>query len=296
MANSLIQGLGWFVRRTVKDQYKLAEFYETNFGMRTVRPPAPPPQNNKMLWSGDILMFELSARVADPDGEARMPDTIPVLRARNFDAVVARLAALGMKPIEQMPGTPRYALFKDPDGFFIAIAEPPAGSPYPSDQMADGLWTSGALELPGIAKSGPDIQDMASVIVKVADPVAMAAFYADALGLDAFTPATASGAVLGMGRTTSLTLRPGGVKRSVPKDRNTCPDVWILRTKNLRTSTDRLKAKGVAIVNELKINGGALTYAADPEGHLFGLQQRTPDMYAPDFPIRLEDREIWKLG
>lgn len=296
MANALIQGLGWFVRRTVKDQFKLADFYEKNFGMRTVRPPAPPPRNNKMLWSGDILMFELSSRQGDPDGEARLPDMIPVLRARNFDAVVARLAAAGVTPVEQTPGTPKYAVFKDPDGFFIAIAEPSTGSPYPSDRMADDLWKYGTVELPGVAKFGPDVQDMASVIVKVADPVAMAKFYADVLSLDAFTPATATGTVLGMGRTTSLTLRPGGVKRAIPKDRNVCPDVWILRTKNLKASTDQLKAKGVAIVNEITINGGALTYAADPEGHLFGLQQRTPDMYGPDMPVRVEDREIWKMG
>lgn len=295
MANDLVMGLGWFVRRTLKDQFLLADFYERTFGMRTLRPPAPPPRNNKMLWAGDIAMFELSSRVPSADGEAMIGDVIPVLRAREFDAVRDMVRATGAPVVEESPGTPRYAQFKDPDGFFIAIAESPAGSPYPSDRMAEVHRTKPDIVLPGVAQPGPGVQDIASIIVKVVDPVAMGNFYADALGIDHFLPPTPQGAVLGLGRTTSLTLRPGGTKRAVPADRATVPDVWIARVLDIKTMTARLKSKGVTVINEMTIAGGTLTYAVDPEGHLFGMQQRSPELYQPGAPLRLEDQAIWAL-
>jgi predicted enzyme related to lactoylglutathione lyase len=295
MANALVQGLGWFVRRTAKDPFKLADFYESAFGMRTVRPPAPPPLRNKMLWSGDILMFELSARETDAEGDERIADMTPILRARNFDAAKSQALAAGAILVEDAPG-PRFARFRDPDGFHIAISKPPAQSPYPSDRMAETLRRDGVLELPGIETFGPNLQDMAGVTVKVADPAAMAAFYADVLGLETFVPASASGAVLGFGRTSALILRPGGQRRPTPRDRAIVPDVWILRVRDVAAMGDRLKAKRVTIVNEMSITGGRLIYAADPEGRLFGLQQRTADLLPKDTPARIEDRTIWGLG
>lgn len=297
MANELVQGLGWFVRRTADgQQWPLAEFYERALGMRGVRPPPKPPLANKMLWTGDIAMFELSVRTAGAEGEARQGDTIPVFRARNFDGARDRIRAAGGTLHDESPGMPRYMQFKDPDGFLFGITEPPAGSPYPSDQMADALWQRGAVELPGIEKFGPELQDIASIIVKVADPTAMANFYAEAIGLDLYMPPGAGGAVLGLGRTVSLTLRPGGQRRDAPDDRQIIPDVWILRVRDIKAMTARLKSKGVNVVNEMTINGGALVYAVDPEGHLFGLQQRTLDLYKEGVPVRIEDKVVWALG
>ena len=297
MANELVQGLGWFVRRTVDgQQWQLAEFYEKALGMRGVRPPPKPPLANKMLWTGDFSMFELSVRKAGAESGARLGDMIPVFRARNFDGARSRIIAAGGTLQEDSPGTPRFAQFKDPDGFFFAIAEPPPKSPYPSDQMADALWRQGGIELPGIEKFGPELQDVASIIVQVADPTAMATYYAEMIGLEFFVSPSAGGAVLGLGRTVSLTLRPGGQRRDLPADRQLIPDVWILRVRDLKAMTARLKSKGARVVNEITINGGALTYAADPEGHLFGLQQRTPDLYKDGAPIRIEDKLVWALG
>jgi len=51
----------------------------------------------------------------------------------------------------------------------------------------------------------------------------------------------------------------------------------------------RIKASGAVIVNRLNIPGGRLTYALDPEGHLFGFQQRSPDLVPEGSKERVED-------
>ena len=184
---------------------------------------------------------------------------------------------------------PRFARFNDPAGYPIAIAAPPPASPYPSDRMADALWQSGGIALPNIPKFGPALQDVASVILRVADPVAMADFYGTALGLQPVGSTGADGAVLNLGRTATLVLRPGGRKRPPPKDRAEIPDVWILRVRDIDAMQAQLKKANVAIVNEMTISGGKLIYALDPEGHLFGVQQRSPALIPAGMSERVED-------
>ena len=52
----------------------------------------------------------------------------------------------------------------------------------------------------------------------------------------------------------------------------------------------------MTIVNQISITGGKLTYASDPEGHMFGLQQRTLDLLPAGAKDRIEDvlaRKLW---
>lgn len=257
--------------------------------MRSVRPPPVGVAPNKMLWTGDLVMFELSQRTVTPDGDARIGDLLPVLRARDYDTAIKNVLAAGGTLTEEPPGKPRFARFTDPAGYPVAITEPPASSPLRTDKAADEIWRAGGITLPDIPKFGPAVQDMASVILRVADPVAMAAFYSNALDLEKVGPATANGAVLDLGRTTTLVLRPNGVRRPAPKDRAEIPDVWILRVRSIDAMQTRLQAHNVTIVNQMTISGGKLIYALDPEGHLFGVQQRSPDLVPAGMKERVED-------
>lgn len=289
MANELVQSLGWIVRRTPAEPIQAAKFYENALGMRSVRPPPVGVAPNKMLWTGDIVMFELSARTATPEGDARIGDLVPVLRARDFDTARKNILAGGGKLVDETPGQPRFAQFADPAGYPFAIVAPPTASPFPSDRLADQTWAAGGIALPDIPKFGPALQDMASIILKVEDPVAMARFYQTALGLEPVGPANPAGAVLYPGRTSTIVLRAGGVKRPLPKDRAEIPDVWILRVRDIEAMRARLAVNNVMVINEMTISGGKLIYALDPEGHLFGVQQRSPAFIPPGMAERVED-------
>ena len=88
-----IQGLGWIVRRSQQPVPGLTPFYQAAVGLRQLRPAAP--SGNVMLWSGDLVMFELSALTVGPDSLARMDDMSFMFRARNFEVAKAALLTVG---------------------------------------------------------------------------------------------------------------------------------------------------------------------------------------------------------
>ena len=98
---------------------------------------------------------------------------------------------------------------------------------------------------------------------------------------------------LGLGRGTELVLTPGGRRFEPAADRREVPDVWILRVYDHDGLAARLKALGAHEVNSITIGGGVLSYFTDPEGHLFGIQQRTPDLLTGDSRARIEDEPAW---
>jgi len=289
-----IQGLGWIVRRTIQSPAALTAFYQAALGLRQLRPAAP--TGNVMMWAGDIGMFELSALTQGVDSDARKDDLSFLLRARDYGKAKAAVLGAGAKVEREETGKNRTLYVRDPAGLLFGVWEVHAGSSFPPDARADAIWRSGALGLPNTPALPHDLQDIASVNLKVADPVALAAFYHDVLALDLLGAPTAKGATLALGRTTVLELHPGGVKRAALTDRNQSPDAWILRVYDQAALTARLKAKSVVILNELSITGGRLTYALDPEGRVFGIQQRTPDLLPPGATERIEDalaRRLW---
>jgi len=87
-----------------------------------------------------------------------------------------------------------------------------------------------------------------------------------------------------------LELCPGGSSREVAKDRKELPDVWILRGYGFDEFTSAMADAKVPMVNELTLGAGSLNYYADPEGHVFGFQERKA--YDPDDTRthRIEDR------
>jgi predicted enzyme related to lactoylglutathione lyase len=289
-----IQGLGWIVRRSQQPPAILMPFYQAALGVRQLRPAAP--TGNVMLWSGDIVMLELSSLVVSSDSLARKNDLSIVFRARNYDAAKAAMLKAGAVIEREDGGNARVLSVRTPDDMMISLWEAKLGSSFPPDSRADAMWRTGALSLPNTPSLPEALQDIASINLKVANPVKMAAFYHDVLGLELLGAPNAAGATLALGRTAVLALRPGGAARQILKDRNESPDVWIVRVYDHDGLVARLKRKNVIIVNQLSITGGKLTYASDPEGHMFGLQQRTLDLLPEGAKDRIEDvlaRKLW---
>lgn len=289
-----IQGLGWIVRRTLRSPAALTPFYQAALGLRQLRPAAP--SGSVMLWAGDIVMFESSALTPGPDTDARRGELVFLMRARDYSRAKAAMLATGARVLREDTGTNATLYAVDPDGAVFGLWQAHAGSGFPPDAAADAIWQAGAIGMPGVPALANGLQDVASINLKVADPVALAAFYHDALGLELLGAPTPAGATLALGRTAVLELHPGGLRHAPPRDRSEVPDVWILRVYDHDALAARLRTHKAVIVNQIAITGGRLTYALDPEGHLFGFQQRTPDLLPPGAAERAEDalaRTLW---
>ncbi|MSO96693.1 MAG: VOC family protein [Rhodospirillaceae bacterium] len=289
-----IQGLGWVVRRVPQGPKGLVPFYQSALGLRQLRPPGP--TGAVMLWAGDLTMFEASTLAASSDAAARQNEITVLMRTRQFERAQTMVNAAGATRIGETPGRPRTVTFTDPTGMMLAIREADDASPHAHDQIAAAQWRKGGTTLPNTPSLPSEFQDVAAIALRVVDPVAMAAFYSDLLGLQPMGTPSAEGAILTLGRAAALELQPGGHRHDIPKDRDQVPDVWIARVYDHDGLAARLKQRNVPIVTQRQITGGKLTYAADPEGHLFGIQQRTPDLLPEGAKERVEDvlaRALW---
>ena len=269
-----VQGLGWFVRRTLEPPPELAAFYKTAWGLHA--PRGPGPTGSIMLWAGNVTMLEISTLTAAPGSQSRADEMSVTMGTADFDKTLRRMRSAGASLVAERPGPPRVALLSDPDGKLLgleAVPTPPMN-----------------IRLRGLPELPEEIRGINRIALRAADPVALAAFYERTLGLTPQGPANPDGAMLSMGNGVTLHLRPGGHRHDVPGDRKEVPDVWILRVHDHDALAGRLKDMGVRVVNHVKITGGILTYAVDPEGHLFGIQQRSPDLLPADRVERVEDQ------
>ncbi|MDX2144803.1 MAG: VOC family protein [Rhodospirillaceae bacterium] len=289
-----VQGLGWVVRRYAAGPNAIVPFYQSALGLRQLRPPGP--TGAVMLWAGDIVMLEVSGLSTGPDSAARQGDMTVIMRVRDFGRAKAMMTAAGAQQVGESLTPAKTVMFADPAGLRIGLREAIQASSLQHDVIANDIWRKGVITLPNAPSLPPDVQDIAAIGLKVVDPVAMAAFYADLFGFATLGEPNPKGAALWLGRTTALELSPGGIKHAVPADRDQVPDVWIARVYDHDALAKRLADKKVPIVTQRQITGGKLTYAADPEGRLFGIQQRTPDLLPPDAKERVEDvlaRDLW---
>ena len=288
-----IQGFGWYVRRSKDSPANVIPFYQAALGLRQLRPPGP--GGVIMLWTGDIGMFEINVLVPTAESVARKDDITLVMRARNYERAKAMMLAAGAK-LASEDSASRTAYFIDPFGFTTGVREANDASAWPHDRAAAATWRAGGVSIPGTPALPPELQDIAAIVVKVVDPVAMAAFYSDLFGFEMLDKPSAKGAMLAFGRTVVLELKPGGRLQGIPPDRNQVPDTWIVRLYDHDAFAERAKQKSVRVVNVISLAGGKLTYAVDPEGHLFGFEQRTPDLLAEGGKERVEDaraRRLW---
>jgi predicted enzyme related to lactoylglutathione lyase len=281
-----IQGLGWIVRRTMKPPPELVPFYIAAWGLRAPRPPGP--TGAIMLWAGDVTMFEVSTLTAGASTQSRTDEMSVMMRSDDFPKALSRMRNAGASLVAERAGPPPSALLTDPEGRLLGLIA--------TDDTAPTESVSRVPSLPDLPPLPAEIGGIARVVLRVADPQALAAFYQRVLGLPLTAPASENGALLSLGRGISLELRPGGHRHDPPANRNEVPDVWILRVTDHDALAERLRSMDVKIINRVEITGGILSYAVDPEGHLFGIQQRTPDLLPAGKPERVEEtaaRAAW---
>ena len=232
-----------------------------------------------MLWAGDLTMFEISTLAPAAGTQSRAHEMSLIMQTSDFPKALRRMRDAGASLVAEHAGPPQKAVLSDPDGRLLELL---------ATQPERALDNSAATlaDLPSLPT---EIGGITGVAVRVADPIALAAFYQRAFGLSPLGVVSADGAQLSLGRGVSLELRPGGHRHEIPADRKEVPDVWILRVRDHDALAARLRSMKVQVINHVEITGGVLTYAVDPEGHLFGIQQRTPDLLPAGRAERVED-------
>ncbi len=231
-----------------------------------------------MMWAGDFTMLEIAVLDPTPSAEARRDELSVVMATNNYPAALERVRDAGAVLLSQSEGEARSAIFSDPSGRTLGIRE---------TATPDRMLTLGDASL------HPEFGGISQVVVRAEDPAGLAAFYENALRLPVLPTETPGAVALGLGRGAELVLTPGGRRFDRAEDRRQVPDVWILRVYDHDGLAARLKSLGAHVVNSITIGGGVLSYFADPEGHLFGIQQRTPDLLAEDGRARIEDEPAW---
>ena len=286
-----IQGLGWIVRRS-EDPMPPGEFYRDVLGLPEMRRRDTDRARNIMVWSGMHSVIETmwQGKPHPPVKTVEDAEVVPIFRVRDFDAVQARLENANTRSIPAKAEDNETAFYADPDGFIFGIRAPTAGSDLTPDIEADRTWREGVVTIPGTPNMPYGIQDIGWLRIHVADPQRLVPFYCRVVGLDLLENNGDAGVSLHLGSTSTLELKPGGITRPIPNDRKDVPDVWILRGYGFEVFAAKMAAAGVPIINSLILGAGSLNYYADPEGHVFGFQERKA--YNAEDPLthRPEDR------
>jgi predicted enzyme related to lactoylglutathione lyase len=275
-----IQGLGWFVRRT-SDAGALGRFYRAALGLPVLRAWDGPDGAGTMFYAGDVAVFEINRGGQVPVDPAQAECT-PVFRARDLDTALRQAVDAGAHVVDQHKSTGAVYL-TDVLGHVFGLRPPDDAAQHAPDAEAARRWSTDDRGLAGLAPLPAAIQDLGWVRLRVEDPAALAVFYRDMVGLDILGETPEGGALLHLGGTGCLELAPGGARRPPPKDRIDITDVWILRIYDYVAMKAHLAVNRVPLVNELELAGGWLDYYLDPEGHLFGIQERkAPDPAVPN--------------
>jgi predicted enzyme related to lactoylglutathione lyase len=283
MMRANVQGLGWYVRRSA-DPAKLAVFYRDVFGLPVLR--SSPTVT--MFWAGETSVFEINMGGSPQPAytDRSQAPCAPIFRVHGFESTMARLKAAGVPFINDFTREyNRLAYFLDPDGHVTGIQERNRQSPRDADAEAWRRWDAGETRLPGADPMPPDLQHLGWIVVRVNNQGRQTAFYREVVGLDAAIVGT-PGLMLDLGDTVLFEVGEGCPPQPIPSDRTEVSNTFILRVHDIDGIVADLKRQNVHFVNEIfEIPSGRLAYFVDPEGHLVGLQQRSPSSE------RIEDRE-----
>jgi len=296
---SNIKSLGWFIR-FVPPSNELSRFYQKTLEFPFVR--AGDTQAVDFFWAGEALILELiyvdgKAPQAEPDPETAT--LVPYYRVHELEAVISRYEQKGVNVIaarDHYHG--KQAFLVDPNGQLIGLRERYKHSALAHDQEARRRRERGEAFNPGCAHMPEGVQELGWVVRRVQDLKKQARFYRDVVGLPLIGEEYGH-CLFELGDNVVLELAPGGHVHELPKNRTDEPNTIILRLHQVRPMLDKLKKNNVPIVHDLiQWDRGALSYFADPEGNLVGIEEKYhPSRYAPDqvpFSEDLEAERRWR--
>lgn len=283
MPNMAIQGLGWFVRRTA-EATALARFYRDALQLPLLRSWEGEGGAGAMMYAGGVTVFEVNTGGQPPPADPTHARCTPIFRVRDLVTVRSQSQKAGAWVVGENPSPVGHTVFlSDPKGYVFGLRAADDAVALAQDSDAALHRAAGEGSLSSLEPMPDAILDLGAVRLKVEDPVALSAFYADMFGFAVLGECTPAGARLHLGNTGALELIPGGSRSAPPKDRIDVTDVWILRVYDYVGLKAHMAVNGVHMVNRLELPGGWIDYYADPEGHVFGIQERkAPDPSVPN--------------
>ena len=275
-----VKSFGWYNYFVPMSDASVSSFYTDVLGLPLIRSLKGGEHANDFYWAGEATIFEIiyeGKKGAALPAESN-PDTAPlvaVYRVHDLPAIVARLTAKNAKvtAIRDIPNG-REAFVMDPRGYLTGLREVSESSKAAADIEARRRWKRGEAFNPGSHPMPPGFQDMSWIVRRVKDVPAITAFYRDALGLKVI--GTANGRTsLDMGDATTLELAPGGQAGAPPENRTELPQTIIFRVAAMQKLRQKLADAGGKIVHNLiQWDRGELSYVADPEGNLIGIEEK----------------------
>lgn len=276
------QGAGWYLRKT-RDHDRLGAFYRDVIGLPILRHDHGIP----VFWLGGTTVM----------GMGPLPDSAPeqnfkdrseaplafVLRVDDIDKTLASLRSHGvriiMEPLTVAAGTVAY--FLDPDGNATGILQCSPTSPLPEDAEA---LRRGDREstIPDAPSMPAGWRGIARIVLRCTNLQKEVAFYRDVIGL---TPELDQGTqvLFSLGATCAFEIAIGAPVQPEPTDRADARNAFVLRVADVEQAAAELADAGVRCVNPpFDIGGGRVAYYADPENHVFGVQQRWETSMRPE--------------
>ncbi|MDE0244176.1 MAG: hypothetical protein OXM59_02365 [Gammaproteobacteria bacterium] len=281
--DKVVQGLGWFVRRTASP-IELGRFYEEALGLPRLRSWETDEHAGAMYWAGEVCVFETNLIGENAATGTRESQCIPVFRSHDLEASVERLLGSGAGFLRSERDERADTVFvQDPEGFPLGIERVTDDSFFAIDRKLTEAWPLGRTSLPGGIGIDGAVQALGRVVHLTTAPAGDAKFLADTLKLDKLGK-LAGREWLGLGDTAVLDIRKSDLGLARPQDRVSVRDTWILREYGHDQLMESMRRKGEQPVSSLKFKGGMLDYFVTPGNRLFGFQQRL--RFDPDEPAR----------
>lgn len=277
----MIQGLGWFLRRTV-DPLALGAFYEQALGLPRMRSWNQEGYVGAMMWAGDVCTLETNLINDAPQLAPGDSQCIPVFRTFDLAQSLDRLAAAGaVRSGEERTTRADTYFFKDPEGYPLCIEFVKDDTIFAIDKASADAWARGPAMLPGGICIDGAVQKLSRVLHLTSDPAGDAAYLVDRLGL-ADVGAIDGSPVLALGETVLLELRASKLACDRPDRRDSVRDTWIAREFCHDELQKTFAKKGDTSIEAIEFPGGQLDYFVTPSNRMFGFQERRP--YNPDVP------------
>lgn len=291
----LIQGLGWFLRRT-QDPISLAKFYQEALGLPLLRSWCTDEYSGAMMWAGDVCVMETNLINEQPSTTPEQSQCIPVFRTYNLTGSTKRVQKSGAKWIKSENDDRADAeFFYDVDGYPFAIEYVNDNSFFEPDARSFEKWSLGKSTLPNNTFIDGDIQTLSRVIHLTPDPQADLDFLEHRLGLFGLKKQS-EGTVITLGETAVLELRQSSVELNRPLERDSVRDTWILREFSHKTLVNRMTGQGDQPIDTLKFDGGNLEYYVTATNRMFGFQERksfNPHVPATQAIEDIASRALW---